>query len=114
MGLERILLATGPVAASSKTPVALAVQRPELRDKAIVLAQRLRRSGIGVETDLRGSSLKSQLRRADKLGVSIALILGDDEAARGTVQLKDLRAGEQAEVAEGALLAELERRLSGG
>ena len=39
---------------------------------------------------LRGGSLKSQLRRADKINTRIAMILGESEVEEGVVQLKDL------------------------
>ena len=44
-----------------------------------------------MESDLRGGSLKSQLRRADKLNTRIAMILGESEVEEGVVQLKDLQ-----------------------
>jgi len=39
-----------------------------------------------------GGSLKSQMKRADKSGAQIALLLGDDELQQGLIALKDLRA----------------------
>jgi len=39
-----------------------------------------------------GGSFKSQLKRADKSGARYALVVGEDEAARGVVAFKDLRA----------------------
>ena len=56
------------------------------------LARDLRRSGIRCEIDSRGSSLKSQLRRANALGARMVLILGESELAEGVVQVKDLDA----------------------
>ncbi len=56
------------------------------------LARDLRRNGIRCEVDTRGSSLKSQLRRANALGARIVLILGESELAEGVVQVKDLDA----------------------
>jgi histidyl-tRNA synthetase len=54
-----------------------------------------------------GKSLKSQLRRADKLGARRVLILGGDELARGIAQLRDMAAGTQEEVP----LADIENRV---
>jgi histidyl-tRNA synthetase len=43
------------------------------------------------------------MQRANKLNARAAVIVGDDELARGVVQLKDLDSGHQTEVALDAL-----------
>jgi histidyl-tRNA synthetase len=58
----------------------------------------LRAAGIGADVDYRGGSVKSQLRRADKVGARFALIVGDDELARGAGALRDLVGKSQREV----------------
>ena len=62
--------------------------------RGIALAERLRDElpGRGVETNCGGGSIKSQMKRADRSGAHFALILGDDELARGVVAIKELRA----------------------
>jgi len=57
------------------------------------LLERLRDAlpGHAIVANAGGGSFKSQLKRADKSGARFALIIGDDEAARGVVALKDLR-----------------------
>jgi histidyl-tRNA synthetase len=45
-----------------------------------------------------GRSIKSQMKRADRLKAALALILGDDELAAGQVAVKDMRSGEQTRV----------------
>ena len=50
-------------------------------------------AGIRVELNLGGGSFKSQLKRADKSGAEFAVILGEDEVARGEAGLKPLRSG---------------------
>ena len=47
--------------------------------------------GLRVETNCGGGSFKSQLKRADKSGARYAVIVGDDEAARGVAAVKALR-----------------------
>ena len=55
-----------------------------------------------------GGSMKSQMKRADRTGAQIALILGSEELASDTITLKPLRGqGEQQRVARAALLATL-------
>lgn len=42
-------------------------------------------------THLGGGSFKSQMKKADKSGAQLALILGEDEVAKGAVGIKPLR-----------------------
>ena len=46
---------------------------------------------LRLQTNCGGGSFKSQMKKADKSGASIALILGEDEAANKTVGIKFLR-----------------------
>jgi histidyl-tRNA synthetase len=57
------------------------------------LAERLRDSwpGLRLQFNLGGGNFKTQFKRADKSGARYALILGEDEAARGIVAIKNLR-----------------------
>jgi histidyl-tRNA synthetase len=64
----------------------------------------LRREGVVADLSYRGN-MKKRLSRANASGAAYALILGDDELARGEAQLKDLATGEQRAVSL-TLLAE--------
>lgn len=57
------------------------------------LAEQLRDAWpqLALQINLGGGSLKTQFKRADKSGAEFALVLGDDEAARGVVAVKALR-----------------------
>jgi histidyl-tRNA synthetase len=57
------------------------------------LAEQLRDAwpDLKLQINLGGGSFKSQFKRADKSGARFALVLGDDEAARGVVAVKALR-----------------------
>ena len=70
---------------------------------ALSLSQRLRAAGLNVETQLEPRKLARQLQYADRAGIRFVVIRGEDEAARGMVAVKDLRRGEQFEVAEADL-----------
>jgi len=60
--------------------------------------------GLRVETDLGGGSFKAQFKRADKSGAAVAVVLGEDELARGVAAVKPLRGGgAQQECAFGVL-----------
>jgi histidyl-tRNA synthetase len=57
------------------------------------LAEQLRDAwpGLALQVNLGDGSFKTQFKRADKSGAEFALVLGDDEAARGVVAVKALR-----------------------
>jgi histidyl-tRNA synthetase len=61
---------------------------------ALAVAENLRdaRPGLAVEMNCGGGGFKAQMRRADASGAHVALVIGDDEAAAGTVGVKPLRA----------------------
>ena len=103
MGLERLLMAMPEQEERSHIDVFI-VPQPPVRDEATVLGRELRDAGLRVETDLRGGSFKSQLRRADKMGAHVALLLGESEVESGTVQLKNLKAQTQHSVARDAVV----------
>jgi histidyl-tRNA synthetase len=71
----------------------------------------LLRARVGVETDHQARSLKSQLREAGRLGVRYAVILGEDEMARGAAILRDMATGEQTECRLEELVAAVTERL---
>ena len=66
--------------------------------EGLTIANHLRSQGSWVEIGYAGSSLKSQLRRADRLSSQYVLILGDDELAQGKAKWKRLDDGTQGEV----------------
>ena len=77
------------------------------------MADRLRRRGVAVELALDpGQRLERQLRHADRTGARYALIIGPDEAAAGTVLVKDLTRRRQEHAPAGDLEA-LAARLRG-
>jgi len=97
MGVERLVLLLdelGAVPDSVDQAVdlyLLAVGNVE--QQALVLAENLRSDcpNIRLECHCGGGSFKSQIKRADKSGARIALILGEEEVASGTVGVKYLR-----------------------
>jgi histidyl-tRNA synthetase len=55
------------------------------------VSNRLRAQGISTCMNIGTTSFKSQLKKADKSGASFAIIIGDDEVKKKTVQIKLLR-----------------------
>ncbi len=62
---------------------------------ALELSETLRDEGLSAWYHSGGGSLKSQLKKADRLGAAVAVLLGDQELAEGTVTVRDLVQGEQ-------------------
>lgn len=72
-------------------------------DDALAVSQRLRAAGLKVETQLEARKLGKQFQYADRAGIRHVVVRGGDEIARGAATVKDLRSGEQFEVAIDAL-----------
>jgi histidyl-tRNA synthetase len=64
---------------------------------ALALLQSLRKAGVRAEMAYRGN-LKRRMERANRIGARAAVILGEDEAARGVAAVKDLATGAQTDV----------------
>jgi len=75
------------------------------------LAAELRGQGIAVERSA-DRKLKRALEVANKMGARFALIVGDDELASGTYQLKDMASGEQHSATRDQLVALIGKRRS--
>lgn len=96
-GMERILLATeaNAVATGPQLDAYVATLGDEGRRAGIALAERLRAAGLRVELDYMDRSLKAQMRQANRHGAHVVLIVGDDEAKAGTVQVRHMRTGDE-------------------
>ena len=72
------------------------------------LAEQLRTAlpAVRLETHCGGGSFKSQIKKADKSGAAVAIILGEDEVSSNTVQVKFLRQERPQETVDQASLVE--------
>ncbi len=69
------------------------------RDAAFGLLRDLRRAGVNAQIEYEGRSLKSQMKRADRLKAPLVMMLGDDELARGEVTVKHMATSTQESIA---------------
>lgn len=104
-GIERLVLLSDPQPAVPRI-VAVIPIGAAAEAEAVTLAGELRRADIAVELAYGGNAGK-RFKRADRLGCHAAVVIGDDELARGVVKLKDLKSGEEAVVPRGELLGRL-------
>jgi histidyl-tRNA synthetase len=99
MGVERIVELV-KIAGVSPTPAApdvfVIAQGEGAQRTALKLSEQLRDAfpGRGIVVHCGQAKFKTQFRRADESGARLALIVGDDELARGVVALKPLRGAE--------------------
>mgnify|MGYP006071322099 FL=1 len=86
----------------------------DVEQQGLVLAEKLREQcpRLRIEHHCGGGSVKSQIKKADKSGATIALIMGEDEAASGTIGVKYLREDKAQEtVAQSELVSVLTTNL---
>jgi histidyl-tRNA synthetase len=95
-GLERLVLALPEGAAGDPTPrVFVAAVGEDARPEALRLLRELRQAGLAATMEFDGRSIKAQMKRADRIGARVTLIVGGDELAKGEVTLRDMRGSEQ-------------------
>ncbi len=91
-GLERMQLAAGDDRPELNLDIFVAPMAAEAAGPAMALARRLRREGWKVEIGASDKKLKAQLKRADKVGVRYAILLGPDELESGRATVRNLGA----------------------
>jgi len=95
-GIERLsMLIEAPE--PPRMDAALIPLGPAAEEAAIAIAANLRRAGIACEMAYKGN-MKRRMQKADASGARFAIIVGDDELARGEAAVKDLKTGEQKSV----------------
>ena len=95
LGMERLVMTVPAVAAESRCDVFLAPLAAGAVDYALRLQRRLRAAGVRVLMDHEGRALKSQMRRADRLGARFVAIMGEDELAQARWTVRDMKSSSQ-------------------
>jgi histidyl-tRNA synthetase len=88
-------------------PVTIIPVGDDTKDQALAIAQQLRHAGFTIDLGFSGN-FKKRLNRANKANAIAAVIIGEDELAKGVAMVKDMEMGEQTEVQ----LSELEDHLA--
>lgn len=99
MGLERVALLLGSQDFASHPDLFIATMGKGERAVAFRLMDDLLKSGVRVEMDYEGKSLKSQMRRADKLRARYSVVIGENEVTSGRASFKRMTDGLQADAA---------------
>ena len=93
IGFDRLVEIAGPhIGGGEKSPdIFVAALGEESMAKAFSWSCALGADGLYAEVALSGRSLKSLMKRADKLGVDHVLIVGDKELSEGSAILRDMK-----------------------
>lgn len=108
-GIERLAML---IAEPSQPPRPIAVIPIGDAGEAVALnvAETLRSAGCNVDLSYSGN-LQRRMRRANRINARAAVLIGEDEAARNVVTLRDFDSGEQSEVPMDLSLHDLRARL---
>jgi histidyl-tRNA synthetase len=100
VGLERVLMMLPEASWSSLNDCLyyVAAFGEEGTKRGLVLLDELRRVGLSAQCDYRATTLKAHLRQANRSKCRYAILLGDDEVARGSVILRNLESKAQEEL----------------
>ena len=101
MGIERVLMlldGEGIVIPKKDQYEVFVTYMGDHRLYAFDLVQQMRRAGIRADLDHCGRSLKAQFKYANKTGVPVTAVIGDEEAAAGNVKIKNMATGEETTV----------------
>ena len=104
-GIERLAMLTTDYPEVPPV-VSLVPVGPAAEKRALPLADALRRSGVNVDLGFSGN-LKRRMQQANRVGARTAVLLGDDEIAKGVATVRDMTTGEQREVPIDRLAAAL-------
>lgn len=114
-GVERIIAAMKELktrVSLPSPPKVFLVQLGELaKKKGLALMEDFRKAGISVSESLGRHSIRSQMKIADKIGVKLALILGQKEALADEIIIRDMKSGVQETIPLTKLMNEIRRRL---
>jgi len=97
IGVERVALLLGERDFSRSPDLFIATMGAQERETAFSLLTELEKRGVWAELDYEGKSLKSQMRRADKLKARFSVVIGENEVTSGRALFKRMEDGEQTE-----------------
>lgn len=102
IGLERLMLTL------EKKEIKLPIEKGidlyitsignKAKKAAFKYIHKLRNAGFATELDYLDRSVKGQMKAADRLNATYTIIIGDDELAKGTATIKNMKTGDQQEV----------------
>jgi len=99
IGMERLSSLFDNSNVTKQSPSVFIVALGEqAQQQAFSIIVQLHKEGISTVMDYNGGSLKSQMRKADKLNSAQVIIIGEDELSKGIVVLRDMQSKAQIDV----------------
>lgn len=96
----------------AKPKVFFLVIGDQAKKGALKLMNKLRLSGVAVVEMVGKKTLKAQIKTAEKMGIKLALLLGQKEVFDGTIILRDMTSGVQETILVDKLVEEVKKRLN--
>jgi histidyl-tRNA synthetase len=107
LGLERLAIVLDETLGERAEPgpdACLVALGDEAHAQALPLARDLRRAGVRCDVSFAAGGAGKQMKAADRRQAAFAVVLGEEELAKGTTSVKNLATGEQIEVARDDLV----------
>jgi len=99
IGIERVIpLIRGTISKKKCPELFVCSLGQEASDKSFIFTEQLRSKGFWVEMNYDNSSLRSQMRKADRIGAKNIVILGEDELKKGKAIIKNMQNKKETEV----------------
>lgn len=95
IGMERLSLLLGVPEVGADPLLFVAALGEKAYELAVRMVYRARLAGIMAEMEYEVSSMKSQMRRANKVGAQLVLIIGEEELATGRITARDMKDAKQ-------------------
>lgn len=96
-GLERViqtmLLQGAPIPAAPRPTLFFIALGDEAKDRCFDLVHRLRQEGVAAQMDLSGRKLGKAMAYADQIGARFVAVVGEQELASGSVDIKEMTSG---------------------
>lgn len=117
MGLERLMLALDAeeveLPIEDELDVFFVTIGDEVTTEAVKIIQTLRENNIQVDKDYQARKPKGQFKAADRVKAKFVLILGEDESAKGVINVRSMDTGDQEEIEIDKLANYLTEKLGG-
>jgi histidyl-tRNA synthetase len=84
---------------------------PEVRAEAVEVLRTLREAGLRVDRDLKERPLRKQMEYASAIEAPLVVIVGPREIKEGRVKLRDMKTGQERDVAKGSITSEVLKTL---
>jgi histidyl-tRNA synthetase len=82
----------------------------EQQSLALLLADVMQTKGLCVDVLLEGASMKSMMRKANKMGAAYVLVLGEEEVKNGTVSVKNMTTGDSSMIPQSDIVNFITRK----